>query len=116
MGEKIRIQVVEVIESDLYAVWGEDSELICYNLHLSAVGVDGNIYMHKYQFKGHFVDDDGVNRPNFASKPSAHMLALKIKNRGEINLSYWNKTGKVVDLNKWEEKLQEAWSDFSDIA
>ena len=85
----ISVSSVNVIESNLYEVWGEDSKLVVYDLVVQAV-CDKDVYNHVHVFKGYWEDDEGFNHPNYGAKEDAHRLAGKVLDRGTINLLHWN--------------------------
>ncbi len=110
----IKIKDAGVIEGYLYEVWGEDSKLVVYDLYVQAVDFDGNLYTHRHVFKGYFTDEyEGFNHPNFGAKPEAHRLAQRVRDKGVINPNFWD-TESADNLA--DEKINEMWSDYADVA
>ena len=86
---KFHVSRVEVIETDLYEVWGEDEKLVVYDLNVRAF-VDGEIYDHKHIFKGVFKDErEGLYHADMGAKKHAHDLANRVADRGIIDTDHW---------------------------
>lgn len=111
---KFIISNVEVIETDLYEKWAEDSKIVVYDLIVRAY-VDGEVYDHNHIFKGYIEDEEGFCHPNYSAKDAAHSLADRVANAGCINTDHWTCIGNLSEIYKTaEERLEEAWSDYSD--
>lgn len=108
-----QVSSVHAIETDLYEVWGEDSKLVCYDMVVEVI-VDGDIYHHKHVFKGCFRDEEGIMRPNMGCKEQAQRLAQRVANHGWINTDHWNLVGNLSEIEDPMDRLQRAWSDYSD--
>jgi hypothetical protein len=74
---KAFISLVEIIEGNLYELMGEDSKIFVFDSFIRVIS-DGEVYDHKHIFKGSFVDEDGINRPDMGACCSAVNLLDKI--------------------------------------
>jgi len=108
------IKEVNVVEGNLYEVWGEDSKLVVFDVLVEAILLNGDIYYHNHCFKGHVRDEEGFEHPNYYAVVDAKNLADRVKKAGKINLDHWYHYGNVKVLKTRDERLAEAWSDTSD--
>ena len=113
MTRAIAVSTVDVIEGNVYEVWGEDSKLVVYDCLVQAI-CDGDIYLHNHTFKGTVEDREGFAHPNFHAKEDAERLANRVADHGFINLDHWVSAGHVDELEDPLERLERSWSDTSD--
>jgi len=112
---KLFVSEVNVIETDLYSRMAEDGEIIVYDCIVRAI-CDGEVYDHKVIFRGAFKDEyEGYYHVDYNAKKQAHILADRVADVSVINTDHWTAIGHVDEIYKTaEERLDEAWNDYSD--
>ena len=110
---KLTISGVEVIQGNLYEVWGEDGKLIVYDTFVQVV-CDGEVYDHIHMSYGTVTDDHGYHHPNYNAMGDAEKLANRITDAGVIDTKYWHCMGNLSEMKTGLERLEESWSDNSD--
>jgi hypothetical protein len=106
---KLFISGVEVIQGDLYEVWGEDSKLVVFDTIVQAI-VDGDIYHHNHVFKGVVQDPEGFEHPNMNAVNSAKTLANRVSDAGMINTEHWICVGNLSEIEDPLVRLEREWS------
>ena len=114
MAKKIEIIDVNINEGSLYQLQSEDGPIVVYDLVVSAMDKDYNIYHHYYFFKGSFVDEEGFHRANMGARYGAEKLVERIKEVMVIDLEHWEKVGKLESREECLGRLEREWSDNSD--
>lgn len=105
-AKRIAIQSCSAVEGPLYAVHFEDSIGHCYDWSFEARGVDGK----RYVLRGHRVEgcvrnDEGILCPNYQAKNEAGRFALRVEERGSIDLALWDEVPERDALRE----LMESW-------
>ena len=112
---KLFISEVNVIETDLYSRMAEDGEIIVYDCIVRAI-CDGDVYDHQVVFKGAFKDQyEGYYHVDYNASKDAKRFCNRVAEAGVINTDHWDCIGNLSEIMKTpEERLEEAWSDYSD--